>query len=39
MGFRILVRHGRRATLIALTGVLLALSLGLAVLLASAPSA
>jgi len=39
MGSRILARHGRRATLIALTGVLLALSLGLALLLATAPSA
>jgi len=33
MGFRILARRARRATLVALTGVLLALSLALAVLL------
>ena len=39
MGFRMLARHGRRATLIGLTGVLLALSVGLALLLATAPSA
>ncbi len=37
MGFRILARDGRRALLSALTGVMLALSVGLAVLLTLAP--
>ena len=39
MGFRMLARHGRRALLIGLTGALLALSGGLALLLATAPTA
>jgi len=37
MGFRILARHGRRALLTALSGVLLAQVLGLVVLLTLAP--
>ncbi len=37
MGFRMLARDGRRALLSALTGAMLALSVGLAALLALAP--